>query len=49
MLQKLKFPVREVTLLASARGAGERLRFGEESLPVRELTPDEQVAREHDR
>ncbi|MCZ6748105.1 MAG: aspartate-semialdehyde dehydrogenase [SAR324 cluster bacterium] len=38
VLQKRRFPVREVTLLASARSAGKRLRFGEESLPVRELT-----------
>ncbi|MEE8555566.1 MAG: aspartate-semialdehyde dehydrogenase [bacterium] len=40
VLQKRRFPVREVTLLASARSAGKRLRFGEESLPVRELTPE---------
>ncbi len=40
VLQKRKFPVREMTLLASARSAGKRLRFGEESLPVRELTPE---------
>ena len=40
VLQKRRFPVREVTLLASARSVGKRLRFGEESLPVRELTPE---------
>jgi aspartate-semialdehyde dehydrogenase len=38
VLQKRGFPVRELTLLASARSAGKRLRFGEEELPVGTLT-----------
>jgi len=40
VLQRRRFPVRELTLLASARSAGKTLRFGEESLPVRELKAD---------
>src|SRR3989304_2416905 len=40
VLLKRKFPVRELTLLASERSAGKRLRFGEDELPVQTLTRD---------
>jgi aspartate-semialdehyde dehydrogenase len=40
VLLKRKFPVRELTLLASERSAGKHLRFGEEELPVKTLTKD---------
>jgi aspartate-semialdehyde dehydrogenase len=40
VLQKRRFPVRELTLLASARSRGKRLQFGEEAVEVRELRAD---------
>ncbi|MEE8397331.1 MAG: aspartate-semialdehyde dehydrogenase [bacterium] len=40
VMQRRKFPVRELTLLASARSVGKTLRFGEQSHPVRELRED---------
>ena len=40
VLQKRRFPVRELTLLASARSKGKTMRFGEESVEVRELRAD---------
>ena len=38
-LEKRKFPVGELSLLASARSAGKRLKFQGEEIAVRELTP----------
>jgi aspartate-semialdehyde dehydrogenase len=38
-LEKRQFPVGQLTLLASARSAGKKLKFGAETLPVQELTP----------
>lgn len=38
VLQKRRFPVRELTLLASARSVGKQMRFGESMLTVKELT-----------
>jgi aspartate-semialdehyde dehydrogenase len=40
VLLKRKFPVRELTLLASARSAGKTLPFGEQTLPVKAMTKD---------
>ncbi len=40
VLQQRRFPVRELTLLASARSTGKTVRFGEEALTVQELRPD---------
>ena len=40
VLQRRRFPIGELTLLASARSAGKTIRFGETSLKVKELTPD---------
>lgn len=40
VLQKRRFPIRELTLLASAKSAGKTIRFGEDSLTVKELKPD---------
>jgi aspartate-semialdehyde dehydrogenase len=40
VLQQRRFPVRELTLLASARSIGKRMRFGETTLAVQELKPD---------
>jgi aspartate-semialdehyde dehydrogenase len=40
VLQNRRFPVRKLTLLASARSVGKRLQFGEESLEVQELRAD---------
>jgi aspartate-semialdehyde dehydrogenase len=39
-LEKRKFPVGQLTLLASARSAGKELPFRGQSLPVQELTED---------
>jgi aspartate-semialdehyde dehydrogenase len=39
-LEQRKFPVKSLTLLASARSAGKRYEFRGESLEVRELAPD---------
>src|SRR5262249_16994017 len=39
-LQKRKFPVGRLTLLASARSAGKKLRFGDAPVVVKELTKD---------
>lgn len=39
-LERRKFPVGKLTLLASARSAGKKLRFNGEELPVQELTTD---------
>ncbi len=39
-LERRKFPVGKLTLLASARSAGKKLRFNGEELPVQELTAD---------
>ena len=40
VLQKRRFPVRELTLLASARSKGKRMQFGEEAVEVQELRAD---------
>ena len=40
VLQKRRFPVRELTLLASARSKGKRMQFGEDAVEVRELRSD---------
>jgi len=40
VLQKRKFPVSQLTLLASERSEGKRLRFGEDEITVRTLTKD---------
>jgi aspartate-semialdehyde dehydrogenase len=40
VLQKRRFPVRELTLLASARSKGKHLQFGEDAVEVRELKAD---------
>ncbi|MBI4083089.1 MAG: aspartate-semialdehyde dehydrogenase [Candidatus Lambdaproteobacteria bacterium] len=40
VLQKRRFPVRTLTLLASPRSKGKRLRYGEEQLAVEVLTKD---------
>src|SRR4030095_5723696 len=37
-LEKRKFPVGKLTLLASARSAGKKLKFAGEVVPVQELT-----------
>jgi aspartate-semialdehyde dehydrogenase len=37
-LEKRKFPVGKMTLLASARSTGKKLKYGGEDIPVRELT-----------
>ncbi len=37
-LEKRKFPVGKMTLLASARSTGKKLKYGGEEIPVRELT-----------
>jgi len=39
-LEKRKFPVRSIRLLASARSVGKRLRFQDEEVPVEELRHD---------
>jgi aspartate-semialdehyde dehydrogenase len=39
-LERRQFPVRELTLLASARSAGKELTYKNQPLPVRELTKD---------
>src|SRR5438477_9760182 len=39
-LQQRKFPVGQLTLLASARSAGKKLKFCDEPVMVRELTKD---------
>jgi len=38
VLLKRRFPVRELTLLASERSVGKKMRFGEDEIPVRQLT-----------
>lgn len=40
VLQKRRFPVRQLTLLASARSAGKQVQFGETQLTVQELRED---------
>jgi aspartate-semialdehyde dehydrogenase len=40
VLQQRRFPVRKLTLLASARSKGKRMQFGEESVEVKELRAD---------
>jgi aspartate-semialdehyde dehydrogenase len=40
VLERRHFPVRELTLLASARSAGKHMNYAGESLPVRELKKD---------
>ena len=40
VLQRRKFPISELTLLASARSVGKEMRFGEQTLHVKELTKD---------
>ncbi|HKI98232.1 MAG TPA: aspartate-semialdehyde dehydrogenase [bacterium] len=40
VLQKRRFPVRELTLLASARSKGKRMQYGEEAIEVQELRAD---------
>jgi aspartate-semialdehyde dehydrogenase len=40
VLQKRRFPLTKLTLLASKRSAGKTMRYGEETLTVQELTPD---------
>lgn len=40
VLLRRNFPVKKLTLLASARSAGKTMRFGEETLGVKELTKD---------
>ncbi|HUJ75890.1 MAG TPA: aspartate-semialdehyde dehydrogenase [bacterium] len=40
VLHQRRFPVRELTLLASARSVGKTLRFGDDTVPVQELTSD---------
>ena len=40
VLQRRRFPVRELTLLASARSAGKQVRYGEEQLTVQEVRAD---------
>lgn len=40
VLLKRRFPVRQLTLLASARSAGKRMQFGETSVEVKELRAD---------
>ena len=40
VLLKRRFPVRELTLLASARSKGKRLQFGEDAVEVQELRSD---------
>jgi aspartate-semialdehyde dehydrogenase len=40
VLQKRRFPVRELTLLASARSKGKRMQYGEEAVEVQELRAD---------
>jgi aspartate-semialdehyde dehydrogenase len=40
VLHRRSFPVRELTLLASARSVDKKLAFGEETLPVKELTKE---------
>jgi aspartate-semialdehyde dehydrogenase len=40
VLLKRKFPVRELTLLASEQSVGKRMRFGEELIPVKKLAKD---------
>jgi aspartate-semialdehyde dehydrogenase len=39
-LEKRRFPVGELTVLASARSAGKKLKFRGENIPVKELTRD---------
>src|SRR5882757_8566977 len=39
-LEKRNFPVGKLTLLASARSVGKKLKFRGEELPVKELTKD---------
>src|SRR4029078_11755787 len=39
-LEKRKFPVGKLTLLASGRSAGKKLRFCDEEVTVKELTKD---------
>ncbi len=39
-LQKRNFPVEKLTLLASARSVGKKLKFRAQDIPVRELTKD---------
>ena len=40
VLRKRRFPVRELTLLASSRSTGREMRFGESTLTVKEMTPE---------
>ena len=40
LLKERAFPLSELRLLASSRSAGKTMRFGEEDVPVRELTHD---------
>jgi aspartate-semialdehyde dehydrogenase len=40
VLQNRRFPVRKLTLLASARSKGKRMQFGEEAVEVQELRAD---------
>ena len=40
VLQRRKFPISELTLLASERSAGKQIRFGEDTLPVQKLTAE---------
>ena len=40
VLQQRRFPLRELTLLASARSKGKRMQFGEEAIEVLELRAD---------
>ena len=40
VLQRRKFPISQLTLLASARSVGKEMRFGEETIRVKELTKD---------
>src|SRR5438034_5602832 len=38
-LEKRNFPVGKLTLLASARSVGKKLKFGLQDIPIKELTP----------
>lgn len=40
VLQQRRFPLRELTLLASARSKGKRMQFGEDAIEVQELRAD---------
>jgi aspartate-semialdehyde dehydrogenase len=39
-LERRRFPLRQLTLLASSRSAGKKMSFRDQTLPVRELTAD---------